>query len=101
MSEGIEGKVLFAHLEGKTLTASFKSNKGHEYFINGLSMVFGHTDFENKMIKMYHDGWCMNDDVKYEKVALRIHFPLEMRPPYHLSDEDFLGQEAYLYLNSF
>lgn len=101
MAEGIIGKVVYAHLQGKSLDAKFISDEGKEYFIDGLSMVFGDTDFENKMIKMYHDGKCDKNGIEYRKVALRVHFPMDKKPPYHLSDKDFNDQEAYLYLNAF
>ena len=97
MANGINGTILKAQSVNdiKTIDATFESN-GVKYEISDLCLVYG-IIHQNKS-RMYRHGKCTHDNVEYKQVTLNIFLSQDFPMTYHITIEDFVNQEAILFL---
>ena len=97
MANGITGTILKAQsvTDIKTINVIFES-KGVKYEISDLCLIF--SGIHQNKSRMYCHGKCIHDNVEYKQVSLNIFFSQDFPITYHIAIEDFINQEANLFL---
>lgn len=49
--------------------------------------------------RIYMEGKCIQNNIEYEQVSLRVLFSQQFPLTHHIAIDDFANQEADLYLN--
>lgn len=106
MANGIKGIVATAEFDGKKLNVVFKSDDDIEYEIQNMNILSDENINSIKYESLFLNGECLSVsgvrnpcDRKNDVIALRVMFPDGFSFRNRPNEDDYVGREAYLFLN--